>query len=145
MESRLQKNPFRKITRDFLGKWQEVADLVANIMNVPAALIMKTEKGFMEVLVSSNSDNNPYKVGDKEHASGLYCEMVIKSQRKLCIPNALKDYAWYKNPDVKLGMTAYLGYPINFPDKEPFGTICVLDNKERYFSPSFAVISVTRL
>jgi len=30
-------------------------------------------------------------------------------------------------------MIAYLGYPINFPDQKPFGTICVLDNKERQF------------
>jgi light-regulated signal transduction histidine kinase (bacteriophytochrome) len=35
-----------------------------------------------------------------------------------------------KNPDIKLGMVSYLGFPINFPDNQPFGTLCVLDNKE---------------
>ncbi len=128
------QNSFDKIPDGFLKKWQEIADLIANIMNVPAALIMKTENEFMEVFTSSKTENNPYKVGDKEHWYGLYCETVIKTQKKLRIPNALKDKNWDKNPDIKLGMIAYLGYPINFPDKTPFGTICVLDNKERQFS-----------
>lgn len=129
------KNSFDKIPEGFLKKWQEIADLIASIINVPAALIMKTENEFMEVFTSSNTDNNPYKVGDKEKWYGLYCETVIKSQKKLHVPNALKDKNWDKNPDIKLGMIAYLGYPINFPDNTPFGTICVLDKKERQFSP----------
>lgn len=130
----MKENSFEKIPRGFLNKWQEIADLIANIINVPAALIMKTENEYMEVFTSSETENNPYKVGDKDHWYGLYCETVIKTQKKLRIPNALKDKHWEKNPDIKLGMIAYLGYPINFPDKTPFGTICVLDNKERPFS-----------
>ena len=31
-------------------------------------------------------------------------------------------------------MVAYLGFPLNFPDNQPFGTLCVLDNKERSFT-----------
>jgi PAS domain S-box-containing protein len=130
----MQESLFEKIPDGFLLKWQEIADLVANIMNVPAALIMKTENEMMEVFTSSATDNNPYKAGDKEHRYGLYCEKVIKTQKKLHIPNALKDKNWNKNPDIKLGMIAYLGYPINFPNNIPFGTICVLDNKERHFT-----------
>ncbi|MBN1338682.1 MAG: PAS domain S-box protein, partial [Bacteroidales bacterium] len=127
-------NSFEKIPGGFLKKWQEIADLIAGIIKVPAALIMKTENELMEVFTSSNTENNPYRVGDKEHWYGLYCETVIKTRKKLHIPNALKDKNWDKNPDIKLGMIAYLGYPINFPDNTPFGTICVLDNKERQFS-----------
>ncbi len=130
----MQENSFEKIPRGFLKKWQEIANLIAGIMHVPAALIMKTENEYMEVFTSSETENNPYKVGDKDHWYGLYCETVIKTQKKLRIPNALKNKYWEKNPDIKLGMIAYLGYPINFPDQTPFGTICVLDNKERPFS-----------
>ncbi|TVQ11104.1 MAG: PAS domain S-box protein [Bacteroidetes bacterium] len=130
----MHKDSFEKIPHGFLKKWQEIADLIANILNVPAALIMKTENEFMEVFTSGKAENNPYKVGDKEQWRGLYCETVIKTQKKLRIPNALKDKNWNKNPDIKLGMIAYLGYPINFPNQDPFGTLCVLDNKERHFS-----------
>lgn len=31
-------------------------------------------------------------------------------------------------------MIAYLGYPINFPDKRTFGTLCVLDTKKNNFT-----------
>ena len=130
----MEQNSFDKIPDNFLKKWQEIADLLADIMHVPAALIMKTHNEFMEVFVSSNTENNPYTAGDKEHWHGLYCETVIKSQNQLLIPNALKDKDWNKNPDLKSGMLAYLGLPINFPDNRPFGTLCVLDNKENKFS-----------
>ncbi|NHB70390.1 GAF domain-containing sensor histidine kinase [Perlabentimonas gracilis] len=130
----MNTNPFEDINEEILIKWQEMADLLAELLSVPSALIMKTENEFMEVFISSNSKNNPYNVGDKEKWYGLYCETVIKTQEKLLVPNALTDENWNKNPDIKLGMISYLGVPINFPDNKPFGTICVLDNQENYFS-----------
>jgi PAS domain S-box-containing protein len=130
----MQQNLFENIPRSFLDKWQGIANLLARIIGVPAALIMKTENEFMEVFVSSETKNNPYNPKDKEHWHGLYCETVIKTQKTLRIPNALKDKNWDKNPDLKLGMLAYFGFPINFPDNTPFGTLCVLDNKERQFT-----------
>jgi len=122
------------ISDGFLQKWQEMANLIASLINVPATLIMKTENNMMEVFISSQSESNPYRRGEKEHWHGLYCETVIKTQNKLHIPNALKEKTWDKNPDIKLGMIAYLGYPINFPNQKPFGTLCVLDTKERTFT-----------
>jgi len=94
---------------------------------------MKTEQEYMEVFLSIKSQNNTYHVGDKEKWYGLYCETVIKTQNKLLILNAKKDKNWDKNPDIKLGMIAYLGHPINFPDSQPFGNLCVLDNKGKIF------------
>ncbi len=129
----MQKS-FYKIPDSFIVKWQEIADLLANIMNISAALIMKVENEFMEVFISSKNQDNPYDVGAKKHWQGLYCETVIKTQQKLHIPNALKDEFWKKNVDVKLGMIAYLGIPLNFPNNEPFGTLCVLNNKEKNFT-----------
>lgn len=117
-----------------LEKWQEIANILAEIIDIPAALIMKAENESMEVFISSQTENNPYRAGQKEKWYGLYCETVIKTQNKLLVQNATKDKNWDKNPDIKLGMIAYLGFPINFPDNQPFGTLCVLDNKERPFS-----------
>jgi len=127
-------NSFDNYPDWLITKWQEIADLLAGILHIPAALIMKTGNEYVEVFLSSKSGNNPYHVGDKEKWYGLYCETVIKSQKKLSVINAQKDTHWDKNPDIKLGMIAYLGFPINFPDNQPFGTLCVLDNKERIFT-----------
>jgi len=90
----------------------------------------------LEVFISSHSEGNPYEVGERAvmEGSGLYCETVIKTNELLKVPNSLTDEHWQNNPDVKLNMISYLGYPILLPDNTPFGTICVLDNKENNYS-----------
>ncbi len=122
-----------------LEKWQDIIDIIANILNVPSGLIMRLKDNKIEVFVSSNTSGNPYKQGDSEHFenSGLYCERVINSSEMLKVPNALKSEEWKSNPDLKLNMISYLGFPLNFPDNSPFGTICVLDNKENEYSAMF--------
>lgn len=127
-------NSFENYPDWLIKKWQEITNILADILLIPSALIMKTENEMMEVFISSKSKNNPYHVGDKEKWDGLYCETVIKTQEKLLIPNATRNPHWDKNPDIKLGMIAYLGFPIKFPDNQPFGTICILDNKENQFT-----------
>ena len=122
------------IDQEQINKWQNALNLIAKFICVPAALIMKVESPYIEVFTSSETNGNPYNVGDRELLPGLYCETVLKSKGKLFIPNALKDPDWDKNPDIKLGMIAYLGYPLFWPDGNLFGTICVLDNKENHFN-----------
>lgn len=125
-----------EVPPDILENWQEIVNILAEMIGIPAALIMRFTDPDIEVFVSSNSEGNPYHPGDKEtlYGSGLYCETVIKTQDKLLVPDALKDSNWENNPDVKLNMISYLGFPILLPDKKPFGTICILDNKRNEYS-----------
>ncbi len=124
------------ITEDMKNKWQNIITIMAKILNVPAGLIMRIVDSDITVFLSSKTENNPYTPGAKEHFedSGLYCETVIKTNKMLLVSNALSDEHWKNNPDVKLNMISYLGFPITLPDKTPFGTICVLDNKENKYS-----------
>lgn len=128
-----------EIPRDTFKKWQEIVDMMAELIGIPAALIMRVVESDIEVFVSSRSDGNPYHPGDHEHlfGSGLYCETVINTKDKLLIQNALVDDKWKNNPDIKLDMISYLGFPIMLPDGKPFGTICVLDNKENAYSQTY--------
>lgn len=128
-----------QVSEDTLNKWQKIVDIMAELIDVPAALIMRLIESDIEVFVSSRSDGNPYHPGDHEHflESGLYCETVINTNDKLLIPNALTDEKWKNNPDIKLNMISYLGFPILLPDGKPFGTICVLDNKENAYSETY--------
>lgn len=125
-----------RISDSLLEKWQSLLDLSAGIANVPAALIMKLNKDSMEVFLKSDTPDNPYEAGEKADLKyGLYCETVIGTQEKLLVPDARKDPLWkHGNPDIDLNMVAYLGFPLNWPDGEVFGTICLLDNKENSFS-----------
>lgn len=124
------------VPKDIQEKWQDIVNIVAQLCEVPAALIMKLIDPDISVFISSKSEGNPYHPGDKEHFedSGLYCETVIKSKSKLLVPDALADEHWENNPDIKLNMISYLGFPIFLPGGEPFGTICILDLKRNEYS-----------
>lgn len=127
------------IPEETLRSLQELLNLIAYRVHVPSALVMRIDPPDIKVFISSESKGNPYKVGDSEclFDSGLYCERVFKTREKLLVPNALKDKEWNKNPDIKLGMISYLGFPIFWPDREVFGTICVLDSKENYYKEEY--------
>lgn len=128
-----------EIPEKVVEEWQNIVDIMATLMEVPAAMIMRIVDPDIEVFRSSCTAKNLYHPGDKEHlyGSGLYCEEVIKTRKKLLIPNALKIEKWKNNPDVKLNMISYMGMPVLFPDGKPFGTICVLDNKENHYSDTY--------
>jgi len=134
-----EQSPQLELPEDTLNKWQNIVDIMAELIGIPAALVMRLVQSDIEVFLSSQSDGNPYHPGDHEHllGSGLYCETVINTNNKLMVPNALSDEKWKNNPDIKLGMISYLGFPIFLPDGTQFGTICVLDKKENAYSETY--------
>ncbi|TVU78775.1 GGDEF domain-containing protein [Vibrio tasmaniensis] len=126
------------IPDDMGSSWQNIVDLLAQITQVPAALIMRVHSNYIEVFSTSNSDNNPYNKGDTETlGNGLYCESVMESKQQLVVPNALADPKWENNPDVELGLISYCGIPLLWPNGELFGTICILDSKENHYTPTY--------
>jgi len=124
------------IPGEIIHGWQQTVDLIARIVRIPASLIMRIHTQEIEVFVSSDSPDNPYKANETETlGKGLYCETVISEQRELRVPNALKDPLWDHNPDLALNMISYCGLPLNWPNGDPFGTICILDHKENPYTP----------
>ncbi len=130
------------VPENILENWQEILNSLARLANIPAALIMRLHDADIEVFVASQSKENPYHPGDHERfqESGLYCETAIRTQDKLLVPDALADDKWKNNPDKKLGMIAYLGFPLLLPSKQPFGTICVLDSKRNEYSEALETL-----
>jgi two-component sensor histidine kinase len=121
-----------------VAKWQRLVDLLSEIFDVPASLVMKMTDREMSVLLSSQNPENPYSPGDSDSLGhGLYCETVIGHRAPLEVPDALEQDAWKDNPDVKLNMTSYLGFPLLWPDGSVFGTICCLDSRRRKYSETF--------
>jgi PAS domain S-box-containing protein len=124
-----------QVPAEIMRKWQEIVDLLADVLNVPSALIMRVEPPNIKVFVSSESRGNPYEPDEVACLNtGLYCETVMNTRRPLIVPDALQDEAWKSYPDIKLGMISYLGVPISWPDGEIFGTICALDRKSNGYS-----------
>lgn len=132
----IQKEIKLEIPQSTLEAWQSMVDILAEIVKIPSALIMRLNDPEIEVFISSKNHENPYHTGDKEPCwgSGLYCETVLQNKEKLLIVNALKNQNWNNNPDIKRNMISYLGFPIFLPNGSLFGTICMLDNQENTYS-----------
>ena len=128
-----------QVPSEIVEKWQEIVDLLAEIMKVPSALIMRVEAPNIEVFVSSKSNGNPYHPHELACLNtGLYCETVMSTRKPLLVADARHDEEWKSNPDIKLGMISYLGFPITWPDGEIFGTICALDNQRNEYSELYS-------
>ena len=120
---------------DIIQVWQETLNILARFTDIPAALIMRVHSKEIEVFLSSKSEGNVYSKGEIASLdSGLYCETVMDTRKKLLVPNAKKDPVWDHNPDIKLGMISYCGMPLIWPNGEIFGTICILDKKENEYT-----------
>ena len=131
----MDANPFNRktLTEDVLHEWQKMLNDTAAIFGVPAGLITRVDGKGIEILLSSEADDNPYPAGFAAQYpnSGWYCEHTLKSRRLNLIPNALQDSRWKDNPAaVELHMISYIGVPINRPDGGQFGTVCFIDNKQ---------------
>src|SRR6202795_512852 len=124
-----------EVPSEIIRKWQEFVNLLAEIMHVPSASIMRADPPHIKVFVSSTSKGNPCEPGALD--TGPYCETVMKTGQPLLVPDALETEAWKANPHVRLGMISYLGVPIAWPDGRIFGTICVRDNKRNEYSEAY--------
>lgn len=120
-----------EIEAHVLEEWQEISNLVSKLCDVPSALVIRQNEQALEVVVASEHADTPFLIKQTLPLIGkTYCERVIENQKPLHIPNTLKDSEWSQNPSIELGMIAYYGVPINWPDGSVFGTFCLLDNKE---------------
>jgi GAF domain-containing protein len=128
------RNPFNRenLIGEILEGWQNMLDLAAELVNVPAGLITRIDGAEIEVFLSSQSEGNPYPQGLKTQypESGFYCEWVAMNQSQMLIPDARLDPMWKDNIAVSMNMVSYLGMPIMRPDGEVFGTICFIDCKQ---------------
>jgi len=123
----------KNLTEDVLKEWQKLLDETAEILGVPAGLITRVDGKEIEILLSSNTEGNPYTADyvSQYPDSGWYCEYTLKKRGLNLIPDALQDPQWKDNSAaVELHIVSYVGMPIERPDGGQFGTVCFLDNKQ---------------
>ncbi len=117
-----------KVPDNLLKKWQHFVDLLAKLSGTPASLITQVCDNQISLLIHSDNSENPFKPrGFNKLHSDLYCSQVIKKKQHLLVKNSKKSQRWKHASEAEKGMTFYLGYPLLWPDSEPFGTICVMD------------------
>ncbi|WP_000035275.1 sensor domain-containing phosphodiesterase [Vibrio sp. RC586] len=122
------------IPSTMLESWQNMLNLLAEMLKVPATMIMRVRHQDIDVLCSNTGSDNPYPVGMTERlGKGLYCETVINTRQLLIVTNAERDPLWKDNPDMEYGMRAYCGVPLQWPNGDLFGTLCATDREEHHF------------
>ncbi|MDC3986865.1 GAF domain-containing sensor histidine kinase [Polyangium jinanense] len=105
-------------------------NLLAEVVRVPNAMVVRFEAPDLVVFVTSESMGNPFRRDERVRVrAGLYCEAVLRTRLPLLIPDALADEHWAASAQLERGMVSYLGLPIEWPGGDIFGTICVLDDK----------------
>jgi signal transduction histidine kinase len=114
-------------------RWQEMADILAEVAGARAALIRVAEPEHLAVLVASRSADNPYRPGSRLRRGGLYCEIALDLGRHIVLPDAGADGHLSRSAEREYGLPAYMGVPIARPDGAPFGTLAVFDAKPRGF------------
>ena len=119
----------------YLSSWQEILNLAAGLLEVPSANIMRKAAKDIEILVSSASLDNPYR--SSKHIpieEGYLCTYVMETGCPLIERNVETSLRWTDTRRPTGDIIAYFGLPLYWPSGEIFGTICVLDKKERDFS-----------
>ncbi|MFP4547861.1 MAG: GAF domain-containing protein [Fidelibacterota bacterium] len=129
-----------RIPGSILDKWQNVVNIMAEILDVPSAIITRVDPPEIEVLQSAEKPDNPYKSGDKVKLAKHYCERVVTRNKRMKVNFAPENPDWNNAPEIEYGMVAYLGFPVCWPKGEMFGTICVLDNKKNQFEHRYSKV-----
>lgn len=123
------------ISDSMIDRWQYGMNILARILGVSAAVIVKNDHSEIEVLASSRFKENPYDRGERlPIAERRYFVDAVKTKKKINIPNALQDPIWRESPDVDRGMISCLVFPLLLPNGEVFGAVGVLDSKENAYS-----------
>ncbi|PHV61105.1 PAS domain S-box protein [Cyanobacterium aponinum] len=127
---------YKVITKDTFQEWQRIINAITNIAGVTVGLITRVLGNQVKTIVASQNTENPYLKLSRDSiiGSGIYCEQVITNKKRLIINNALTKQNWEKNIDLQCNLISYLGFPLRYSDNRIFGTICLLNNRETYYS-----------
>jgi diguanylate cyclase (GGDEF)-like protein len=119
-----------------LSKWQKTVDLMAGLYNSASGCIVQLRDQEFNVVATSNSEGNFLERDSHWPLSGdTFCRRIIETDTYLYSGNSVDDDEWCEAEHVKKGpVRSYLGFPLHWPDKEIFGTLCVIDTKTSDYS-----------
>ena len=95
------------IPKGTVDRWQSIVNLIAQIIEVPAALIMRVHQTEIEVFSTSELKGNPYKKGEKAKLYGkLYC---VKGDTVLCTEKHERVVVDYEGMEKYANMGVFKG------------------------------------
>ncbi len=127
---------FQSPPDEMVAAWQLLLTVVARSLDVAVGLVIRrTGEEHLAKMGPNFRPSNPYLPKElHDLAPGRVSQRIISDETELVIMDAETTQEWNDNPELKLGLVSYLGYPVYGPDGEVFATICVLDDEPRDFS-----------
>lgn len=112
-------------------------------LGVKSVLVMRSEPDSMVVAATAGEATQHYTVGaagkkalDDDSRVPLYCERVVNDDAELYVQDSREDETFAGNEDeVEFGLHNYLGLPVHDASGQVVGTVCVLDDSPREYSP----------
>lgn len=128
--------PTLPVSDAILHKWLEIARLMASLMGVTSAVVMRAHSSVeVEVLVTNDSTANPLRPGERIRVTPeIYCERVLRTRRMVAVEDATTDPEWCDIRSAPMGMRSYLGVPLLWPEGRIFGSMCLMDPQPRAFN-----------
>lgn len=119
-------------------------DEVARLLGVRSVLVMRSEPGAMVVAATTGEAAEHYavgsvgkKAGDDQGRVPLYCERVVDTGDEVFVRDSRVDTRFAGNEDeIEFGLTNYLGLPVHNSAGDVVGTVCVLDDVAREYTPA---------
>lgn len=122
---------------------QSLLEQAVDELGVQSALVMRSTPTHMAVEATAGAAQVHYPVGaEGEKGAGvpeageLYCERVVDNDAELFVRDSRADADFAGNEDEsQFGLVNYLGLPVRNPDGTVYGTVCVLDDHARDYTP----------
>lgn len=114
-----------------LGKWQNTVNLMADLYGSVCGAVVQLRDDEFNVISTSESAGNFLKRDSRWNWDAkTFCRRVVESDSDLYESDPKNNSQWCDADPVKLGpVRSYLGVPVHWPDKQIFGTICVIDTQ----------------
>lgn len=114
-------------------QWRESLNVVAELCDVPAAVIMVVLPDKRLQLFAAGGVGNPFDTVEQERPDGHFCDTVIATAAPLSVSDARRHEQWRSGGGTQPEMIAYLGLPVRGANGSLFGTISIQDHRERRF------------
>ena len=115
-----------KIDALMKAKWKRMIDLFCEMTECQASFVICD--GADQPLVKSTG--RLVKSDDLIEGAGCYCKQILKTRKPLVVQESGGE-----QKESASGVISYIGFPINMPDGQCYGVICLCDQRKIQFWP----------